>query len=77
MHHLADTYKGPRFEPHVTLLPAFQAADDEAAKRAAQKVAENLKVGFTLISSALIFIQLNTTRPCWHLLLEGLPITGM
>ena len=44
MNHLADTYGGPRFDPHVTLLPAFGAADDEAARRAAKMVAASLKV---------------------------------
>ena len=48
MNHLAGTYRGPKFEPHVTLLPAFDAADDEAAKRAAQKVATSLKARLQL-----------------------------
>lgn len=43
IHALKDTYDGVFFKPHVTLA-AFEAADDESAKKIASDVARKLQV---------------------------------
>lgn len=41
---LAEAHGGPKFEPHVTLVPGFEADSKEAAIAAAGRVAAGLKV---------------------------------
>ena len=41
---LARSYGGPIFEPHVTLVPGYEASDKAAAIEAAKDVAASLRV---------------------------------
>ena len=59
--YLAENHQGPVFEPHVTLLPGFEAASDEAAVEAAKKLADRLKVSQPNMStSTQIMSSLNS-----------------
>ena len=64
---LSDSFNGPRFEPHVTLVPGFDAPGPSEAIAATERIAKDLQVCIcTYYHLSRLMYTLCYMRSHWH-----------